>query len=478
MDASLDHRVGLAEHLLRLRWVWMSLMGGLIVFRQLSERGSAALQNPDLELLVDILLLAVTIPLLGGFLLTRLERSHSLSSEYRRRLQKYQALVQELSQRRELGELTSFLVQYPAAILPIRRTSLYIYDHHLAHLELAGDSENPGAVPALPSSSPYRICRTCLGSDKLPMHQADPCPFVASSASHPVSDEFCLALSYGKVLIGTLRLTCRAGRTLTPEQIEFLNDAAPEMALALAFAIANPRQMAHVRLQTRLMEQQQTAIDLHNALAQQISFLHLGLDRLAGGNQLPSNAGLREDLEHLRLAAAEAYQQVRNTLALLLPRDSADLTQAIVDHFVKVARRAHLSHAFTTQGEPVVLPALMRRRIFGLVQEGLSNIEKYAQAQHVQVDLVWTADSLSLSIADNGKGFDPSALPGEGHYGLMMMGEIVKTMRGHFEISSSPGQGTTLEFRIPLPAVQQDSAEVPGGHLHPQALTDLPVPAE
>jgi nitrate/nitrite-specific signal transduction histidine kinase len=263
-------------------------------------------------------------------------------------------------------------------------------------------------------------------------------------------------MSYKKVLIGTLRLTCQAGKTLAQEQIEFMDMIAPGIALALVVAIANPRQLAHVRLQTRVMEQQQTAIDLHNALAQQISFLHLGLDRLASDDQLRMSDSVRDELEYMRLAAAEAYQQVRNTLVVLLSWDSVDLTQAIVDYSFKVAQRAHMSNGFTTTGEPVSLPSTLRRQIFSLVQEGLNNIEKYAQAQHIHVSLIWSVDCLMISIVDDGIGFDPSSVQTEGHYGLMMMRELVKAMQGHFAIDSSPGHGTELNFNFPLPNIQTD----------------------
>src|SRR3990170_135517 len=125
----------------------------------------------------------------------------------------------------------------------------------------------------------------------MPMRPADQCSFVPRPSADWPPREFCLALSYNKVLIGILRLSCR--QTLEPEQIEFINTIAPEVALALAFAIANPRQMAQVRLQTQLMERQQTAFDLHNVLAQQLGYLHLSLDRLASDDQLLISDSIR-----------------------------------------------------------------------------------------------------------------------------------------------------------------------------------------
>jgi nitrate/nitrite-specific signal transduction histidine kinase len=285
-------------------------------------------------------------------------------------------------------------------------------------------------------------------------------------------------MSYHKVLIGILRMRIQPGKTLTQEQIEFMNGIAPEMALAMAIAIANPRQMAQIRMQTQLMERQQTAIDLHNVLAQQIGFLHLSLDGLASNDQLQMSDQARGELERMRQVAAEAYQQVRNTLAILLSWETVDLTQAILDHSFKVAKRARLTCGFTTDGDPVSLPRELRRQVFSLLQEGLNNVEKYAQAQQIQVSLVWSADFLTMTIADDGVGFEPRSVNTNGHYGLIIMREMVKTMQGHLDIDSSPGQGTRLNFEIPLSHV---FAAHPGDQTPPlksSALADLPVQAE
>ena len=443
-----------SEHVLGWRWVFMSLLGGLVTFYELSKHGLEALQKLNFELLFELFTLGVIMPLMGGYLLTKLAHARARSARYKERLIQYQTLFQELAQRRDLGEFLKFLVQYPGTILPVERTSLYVYDHRLAQLQLAADWNIQDVNSTLRLNSSSRICQTCLASYKRPTHPADQCPFAANPLSAQPSDEFCLSLSYKKVLIGTLRLTCPPGKTLIPEQIRFMNLIAPEIALALAIAIANPRQMAQVRMQTRLMERQQTAIDVHNALAQQISFLHLGLDRLASDDRMQISDPVRQELDYMRQTAAEAYQQVRHTLTLLLSWESVDVTQAIVDYSFKVAQRSHLAHGFTTTGEPIPLPATMRQQIFSLVQEGLNNVEKYAQAKHVQIHLTWSVDCLTLSIADDGVGFDPLSVPTEEHYGLIMIRELVKTMQGCFEIDSSPGRGTGLNFTFPLPCAQ------------------------
>jgi signal transduction histidine kinase len=125
-----------------------------------------------------------------------------------------------------------------------------------------------------------------------------------------------------------------------------------------------------------------------------------------------------------------------------------------------------LSNRFTTVGDPVVLPTETRRQILNLFQESLNNIEKYAQAQHLNISLIWLENCL------------PTTVPTDGHFGLMMMRELVKSMKGHFEIDSSPGQGTRLNFKIPLPNVQPGLTSDQTWPINSYSFTEQPLQAE
>lgn len=425
-----------------------------MVFYELTKHGLKALQELEFEFLFESLMMGFVLPLLGGYLLTTLARYKAECTINRELLDWYTYFFQELAKHQEWEELRKYVVQFPGTLLPIQRTTLYIYDHRLARLEFAAESNSEEANSPPSRDLEFRICHACLSSQETPMRPAYQCPFVPRPFGNQPPREFCLALSYNKILIGILRLTCQPSQTFMPEQIELMNTIAPEVALALALTIAYPRQIAQVRLQTQLMERQQTAIDLHNVLAQQIGYLHLSLDQLASDDQLLISDSIRGKLDGIREAANEAYMQVRSTLAHLRSWESVDLTEAIVDYSFKVAQRARLSHGFTFAGEPVPLRAELRQQIFGLLQESLNNVEKCAQAKHVQVSLIWSADCVTLSVADDGVGFDPLSVQTVGHYGLMMMRELVYVLQGELEVDSSPGKGTRLNFIIPLANVQ------------------------
>jgi len=78
----------------------------------------------------------------------------------------------------------------------------------------------------------------------------------------------------------------------------------------------------------------------------------------------------------------------------------------------------------------------------------LANVAKHARAEHVQVRLASDEQRVSLSVADDGIGFDPSAIP-EGHHGLALMQQRVALAHGRFRIESAPGGGSTVEISVP-----------------------------
>ena len=92
--------------------------------------------------------------------------------------------------------------------------------------------------------------------------------------------------------------------------------------------------------------------------------------------------------------------------------------------------------------------------IYRIVQESLSNICKHAAATEARVLLKKGARSLSVVIADDGKGFEAgkarSDNTGKGGFGLIGISERVRYLGGMQEIESAIGAGTTVFIRIPL----------------------------
>ena len=84
-----------------------------------------------------------------------------------------------------------------------------------------------------------------------------------------------------------------------------------------------------------------------------------------------------------------------------------------------------------------------------MAQEALANVSSHSESSKVMVQLVTAPQEIKLSIEDDGKGFDLSAIPKD-RYGLVGINERAKLLGGRVGVESSLGVGTRIEIRVPL----------------------------
>ena len=118
------------------------------------------------------------------------------------------------------------------------------------------------------------------------------------------------------------------------------------------------------------------------------------------------------------------------------------------------ARRTHLAIAYEHAGDQLQdLPSAIDIALYRFLQEALNNVAKHAQANEVHVEFHCDETTISLTVADDGCGFEPDqALQlysrGQG-IGLSGMQERLESVGGRLIISSQPGNGTRLVAWIP-----------------------------
>jgi signal transduction histidine kinase len=88
--------------------------------------------------------------------------------------------------------------------------------------------------------------------------------------------------------------------------------------------------------------------------------------------------------------------------------------------------------------------------VYRVVQEALSNAIRYAHAQSVKIEITSDGLMLTVSISDDGVGFDPKATEDRG-LGLAGMRERALILRADFAIESTLGKGSTIAMTVPLP---------------------------
>jgi len=120
------------------------------------------------------------------------------------------------------------------------------------------------------------------------------------------------------------------------------------------------------------------------------------------------------------------------------------------------------------------LPAEVETALYRVAQEALTNVRKHARTNRVHITLARRERSVRLEVRDYGRGFDPSAVSGDGgpgeRVGLSSMRERIALLGGDFEILSKPGVGTPLVAKVPLPASEGRIPAMPGKASPPARL--------
>ncbi len=182
-------------------------------------------------------------------------------------------------------------------------------------------------------------------------------------------------------------------------------------------------------------ERRRVARELHDGLAQELSFIRSQTVAMAAGVPLQDMIG------HVAAAAERALQESRRAIDVLADGVQMPLNEALRAAGEDVALRhgAHVEvHADTPPMPPSVAEALIR-----VVREAVANAVRHGGARSIVVSLVCDNRGLRLEVTDDGSGFDP----GEARhgFGLKSMRERVEALGGQLHIRSKPGGGTTVE---------------------------------
>lgn len=199
-------------------------------------------------------------------------------------------------------------------------------------------------------------------------------------------------------------------------------------------------------------ERRRVARDLHDDTAQALTSLLVQI-RLLLRTDLSEEARAR--LESLRELVDGALEGARRMALDLRPALLDDLgLLAAVDAYVRdYAERWQVRARLTAEGFPRDrLSPLAEVCIFRTVQEALTNAAKHARPSRVTVHLEHTGAAVIGWVQDDGCGFDPDAVPRDGIRGLGLFGmrERIGLVGGRLDIYSRPGEGTRVQFRVPL----------------------------
>ncbi len=262
------------------------------------------------------------------------------------------------------------------------------------------------------------------------------------------SKRLMLPVRTGDELVGTLEVWYARDRTLEYHERQLLETLADQLGTAVYL---NRRMTEQQRL-TLMEERTVIARELHDSLAQSLSYLKMQVARL---QKLQEESGREVDgreeevIHELRNGLNNGYRQLRELLTTFrLQFDSPGLEEAL---------RRTVEEFSDRLGYPVSLEYDMPPRMFSpneeihvlqIVREALANVLKHAHASEASVRVYQRNGSLRVVVRDNGIGLPDGGAP-PSHYGIVIMRDRSQTLGGELSMRNLEEGGAEVRLMIP-----------------------------
>jgi two-component system sensor histidine kinase DegS len=212
----------------------------------------------------------------------------------------------------------------------------------------------------------------------------------------------------------------------------------------------NPLTSVEMLVNAQETERQRLSRQIHDGPAQALSNFILQTE-IAMRLMDVDTAQAREELNNLKTSAMGTFQKVRNFIFELRPMmlDDLGLVHTVRRYCDVFKEQAGLDISVTVTGNERRLEPYLEVMLFRAIQEVLGNAARHSQATSVKVTLDMGEDRVRVSVDDNGRGFDPESLEQSNSLGLKLIRERSEMLGGAFEIDSTPGKGTRINFAVP-----------------------------
>jgi two-component system sensor histidine kinase UhpB len=205
------------------------------------------------------------------------------------------------------------------------------------------------------------------------------------------------------------------------------------------------RESARVALAAQERERLRVARELHDEIGQSLTAVTLRAERAADDGSIDSAAEMRAVADDIR----DSLDEVRRIARELRPEalDDLGLVNALITLCTRMAQQSGLRVVRDFGRDLPSLPEETELVVYRIAQESLTNAARHAKATEARVSLAQTDGWIVLRVTDDGVGL-PAELP-RNTAGLAGMRERALLVGGSLEVSSTPGQGTEVELRVP-----------------------------
>lgn len=257
----------------------------------------------------------------------------------------------------------------------------------------------------------------------------------------------CLPLKASGNMVGVLNVATRGQAPFDARDIQLLSAVGNWAGLS----IENARLHQNARRLAVLEERERIGMDLHDGIIQSIYGVGLAMENIQhmlGEGETQARNRVKHAIDDLN----QIIRDIRTYILDLRPRQLNN--ENLMDGLKRLASeyRANTLASATVSGTKARLDSLPQSHsmaLFHICQEALANAAKHAAAKRVSVN-VWTTDErVVMEVRDNGKGFDLDKMNKSIGHGLANMQTRVRAVGGEVDISSAPGEGTTILAWVP-----------------------------
>jgi PAS domain S-box-containing protein len=202
------------------------------------------------------------------------------------------------------------------------------------------------------------------------------------------------------------------------------------------------------RSRASVEERKHLSRELHDSVSQALFGIVLGTQAIK--NSLGKGEPAGEAVDYVLHLAEAALLEMRTLIFELRPEslESEGLLASLSKQTQALAKRYKISVTLEGHGEEPRLDLPIKHEAYRVTMESLHNVVKHAQATQCVVTLTRKPGEYQVTVEDDGRGFDVAAVP-LNRMGLSSMRERVAQLGGRFELSSVPGQGTTVSASFP-----------------------------
>lgn len=248
--------------------------------------------------------------------------------------------------------------------------------------------------------------------------------------------------------IGSIVVANKRRRPLAPQEQHFLHSLAEQTGRTI-----NGIRLVIDDIEVKAIQEERLRIsrEMHDGISPLLAYVRFKIEMAKELLEENDRNPVAHTLEEIDEVIKDAFSDVRDSISgLRCSLNEGSLCQKITACLQQFQK---LSQAQVICNCPDNLPELQPKQevqVIRIIQEALTNIRKHAAATKVTVNVSCSEGKLSISIADNGNGFDTTKETPEGHYGLASMQERSSEINSSLQISSQIGYGTTVSLVVPL----------------------------